>query len=138
MSLTSARPTAKKAPKQQRPIECKITIERKTSDEIVAILAENSAVDELRFEFCFNKIASPKITSPVISAIFELKHLRSLHLYRNNIDAAGAEKIAKNLVGSNLQSLNLYGNMIGDAGATEIANHLVGSNLTNLNLAMNQ
>ena len=70
MSSTRVHSTAKKAPKQQRLIEREITIREKSAEEIVAIMAENPAVEKLQFDCCFNEI-----TSPVISAIFELKHL---------------------------------------------------------------
>ena len=107
MSSTHVHSTAKKAPKQQRPIEREITIIEKSAEEIVAILAENPAVEKLKFELCFNEI-----TSPVISAIFELKHLTSLDLSGNEIGPEGAGEIANHLVGSNVTRLNLEGNEI--------------------------
>ena len=127
--------TAKKAPKQQRPIQREITIDGwdRGCEEIVDILSQNHAVEELIIADC-----QGEITTPVISAIFELKNLTSLDLYDNQLGDTGATEIAKHLVGSNLTNLNLARNQIGHRGAAAIANHLVGSNLNTLDLSENR
>ena len=133
MSSTSARSTAKKAPRQQRPIERVIHIECESTDEILTIIADNLMVEDLTIQACWNKI-----TTPVILAIFRLKHIQSLNLWSNNIGDTEAEKIANHLGGSNLRSLDMRGNCIGAAGAEKIANHLDGSNLQSLHLGGNE
>ena len=133
MSSTSVRSTAKKAPNQQRVIEREITIEYKSADEILTILAENHAVEILTFNKGWNEI-----TSPVISAIFRLKYLRSLNLVYNQIGAEGAREIANHLDSSNLTSVNLRGNQIGDRGAHEIFKNIAGSKLCCLDLRLNK
>ena len=131
MSSTHVRSTAKKAPNQQRPIQQEIVIGHKSADKILTILAKNPAVEKLMIRVYF-------VTSPVISAIFGLKHLTNLNLWNTEIGDADAREIANHLVGSNLTSLNLGYNHIGDAGAAEIANHLKGSNLRSLSLVDNE
>lgn len=122
--------TAKKTPKQQTPIEQEIMIRDKSAEEIVAILAENHAVEELYIS-CKNQI-----TSSVISAIFQLKNVTNLNLYGNQIGAAEACEIGKHLVGSNLRILDLACNYIGDPGTRKIANNM--ENLTKLYLEHNK
>ena len=105
--------TAKKAPKQQRPIEREITIWgcEWGGEEIVDILSQNHAVEDLYIYECDYDGA---ITSPVISAFFQLKNLTNLDLDDCQLGDTGATEIAKNLVGSNVTTLDLCDNEIND------------------------
>lgn len=123
--------TAKKAPNSQRPIERSITIRKKSAAKIIAIMAENYALEELIIQVCRNEI-----TSPVISSIFELKNLNSVNLSYNAINDTGARDIGMNLLDSNIRILDLACNYIGDAGTREIAKNM--KNLTRLYLEHNE
>ena len=102
MSSTSVRSIAKKAPKQQRPIERTIVIKNKSANDIITILNDNPVVEELQINDCYDNITEiTEITSEVISRIFALEHLTGFRPGLQQYYEHAAE-IATNFAGSSI------------------------------------